>query len=77
MRLLRGDEARRDNLVKVFTDLQSLTADDSLAVILIGHGTYDGDDYKLNLPGPDLTASRLANLLDKIPASGCANASQE
>jgi len=68
VRLLRGAEARRDNLIKVFTELQSLQEDDSLAVILIGHGTYDGDDYKFNIPGPDLTASRLAELLDKVPA---------
>src|SRR4051794_30656688 len=28
---------------------------DSLVVILIGHGTYDGHEYKFNIPGPDLT----------------------
>lgn len=68
VRLLRGAEARRDNLVKVFSELETLGEDDSLAVILIGHGTYDGDDYKFNIPGPDLTASRLAQMLDKVPA---------
>ena len=57
VRLLRGADARRENLIKVFTELRSLKQDDSLAVILIGHGTYDGDHYKLNIPGPDLTAS--------------------
>lgn len=41
---------------------------DSLVVILIGHGTYDGHDYKFNIPGPDLTGTELAALLDRVPA---------
>jgi hypothetical protein len=43
-------------------------ADDSLVLMLIGHGSYDESDYKFNLPGPDLSATDLAGLLDKIPA---------
>jgi len=42
---------------------------DALVVMLIGHGSYDGYDYKINLLGPDLTAAELATLLDRIPAS--------
>jgi hypothetical protein len=42
---------------------------DALVVMLIGHGSFDGFEYKINLPGPDLTASELAKLLDQIPAS--------
>ena len=41
---------------------------DSLVVILIGHGSYDGHDYKFNIPGADLTATELAALLDRVPA---------
>jgi hypothetical protein len=41
---------------------------DSLVVILIGHGSYDGHDYKFNITGPDLTATELASLLDRVPA---------
>jgi hypothetical protein len=41
---------------------------DSLVVMLIGHGTYDGHDYKFNIPGADLTATELAGLLDRVPA---------
>ncbi|MBV9506549.1 MAG: caspase family protein [Acidobacteriia bacterium] len=44
-------------------------ADDALVVMLIGHGSYDGVDYKFNIPGPDMTGAELASLLDKIPAS--------
>ncbi len=43
-------------------------ADDSVAVLLIGHGSFDGTDYKFNIPGPDITATELATLLDRIPA---------
>jgi hypothetical protein len=42
---------------------------DALVVMLIGHGSFDGYEYKINLPGPDLTASELATLLDRIPAT--------
>jgi hypothetical protein len=41
---------------------------DSLVVILIGHGTFDGQDYKFNIQGPDITAVELAALMDKVPA---------
>jgi hypothetical protein len=43
--------------------------DDSLVVMLIGHGTDDGVDYKFNIPGPDITAAELAELLDRVPAA--------
>jgi hypothetical protein len=42
---------------------------DAFVLMLIGHGSFDGYEYKINLPGPDLTASELAGLLDRIPAS--------
>ncbi len=42
---------------------------DALVVMLIGHGSYDGYEYKINLPGPDLSGADLARLLDQIPAT--------
>jgi len=42
---------------------------DALVVMLIGHGSYDGVDYKFNIPGPDLTGAELASLLDHVPAT--------
>jgi len=42
--------------------------DDTLVVMLIGHGSDDGVDYKFNIPGPDITAAELAALLDRVPA---------
>jgi hypothetical protein len=38
-------------------------------VVLIGHGTYDGLEYKFNIPGPDLTGAELAVLMDHVPAT--------
>lgn len=42
---------------------------DVLVVTLIGHGGFDGTEYKINLPGPDMSAGELAALLDKIPST--------
>jgi len=43
-------------------------AGDVLVLMLIGHGSFDGIDYKINLPGPDISGTELASLLDRIPA---------
>jgi hypothetical protein len=42
---------------------------DALVVMLIGHGTFDGTDYKFNIPGPDVTGAELSAMLDQVPAS--------
>jgi len=42
---------------------------DVFVLMLIGHGSFDGYDYKMNLPGPDLSATELAALLDRIPTT--------
>jgi hypothetical protein len=42
--------------------------EDDFVLILIGHGSFDGVEYKFNLPGPDVSASELASWCDRIPA---------
>lgn len=42
--------------------------DDDFTLILIGHGSYDGAEYKFNLVGPDLTAADIASMCDRIAA---------
>jgi len=42
---------------------------DALVLMLIGHGSFDGTEYKFNIPGPDITGAELSTLLDHIPAS--------
>jgi uncharacterized caspase-like protein len=41
---------------------------DAFVLMMIGHGTFDGQEYKFNLPGPDISGTELAALLNKIPA---------
>ena len=41
-------------------------ADDDFALILIGHGSFDGVEYKFNLPGPDITATEIAAMCDRV-----------
>jgi hypothetical protein len=43
-------------------------ADDDFTLILIGHGSYDGVEYKFNLVGPDVTAGEIAAMCDRIAA---------
>jgi hypothetical protein len=67
---LTGDAARASAIEKAFRDLAAqVKAGDQAVVVLIGHGSHDGSDYRLNLPGPDLTATQLGALLDSLPAT--------
>ncbi len=40
-------------------------ADDAVYLLLIGHGTARGDRLLFNLPGPDLSATELAAMLER------------
>ncbi len=66
---LRGEEARADRVRELLERIaREAGPADALAVMLIGHGTFDGHEYKVNLPGPDLSGPELAALLDRVPA---------
>jgi hypothetical protein len=66
---LSGAQATRAAIQTRLGELAKQTkADDHLVLLLIGHGSFDESDYKFNIPGPDITATELASLLDKIPA---------
>ena len=67
--VLSGDAANRDALTAELTRLaDETTAADSVAIFLLGHGSFDGDLYKFNLPGPDIDGDTFAELLGAIPA---------
>jgi polyhydroxyalkanoate synthesis regulator phasin len=67
--VLRGDEATREALREALAGLaESTQPADRLAVFLIGHGSYDGHEYKLNLTGEDITGTELEALLGAVPA---------
>lgn len=58
-----SDEAR-----KAFTAIKaSATADSLVFIALIGHGSFDNQEAKFNLVGPDLTAKDYATLLNALP----------
>ncbi len=66
---LTGAVATRDRLREVLQRIaREATADDDFILTLIGHGTWDGVDYRFNLPGPDITAAELAGLLTAVKA---------
>jgi hypothetical protein len=66
---LDGNDATRARLTDVLGKVASQAKpDDDFVLILIGHGTYDGVEYRFNLVGPDISAADLAAQLDRIAA---------
>ena len=66
---LEGDAATRTAVQSALARVASeAKPTDSFALFLIGHGTFDGTDYKMNLPGPDVSAADLASWANRIPA---------
>ncbi len=66
--LLAGDNATREAVRAGFEKLAATKPADRVAVFLIGHGSYDGTQYKFNLPGPDIDGDELGALLAAVPA---------
>ncbi len=66
---LVGKEATRERLTEKFGVISSQARpEDEFVLILIGHGSFDGVEYKFNLIGPDVSAEELARLCDRVPA---------
>jgi hypothetical protein len=62
-------ESRSDQITQLFDKLAARIApQDVFQLFLIGHGSFDDYDYRFNLPGPDLTASQLNDLLGRLKA---------
>ena len=66
---LTGNDASRTHMA----DTMGLVAreaqpEDDFVLVLIGHGSFDGIEYKFNLVGPDISAAELATLCDRVPA---------
>ena len=59
----------RENVQKAFADLASRAKPvDEVFIVLIGHGSFDGQKAAFNLAGPDLNADDYAKLLEKVTA---------
>jgi hypothetical protein len=66
---LAGARAARDGIEKAFTDLAARARpNESVVVLLIGHGSFDGTQAAFNLPGKDLTVPEWVKLLGKLSA---------
>jgi hypothetical protein len=66
---LSGADATRAKMTQALGQVASeAKSDDDFVLILIGHGTFDGFEYKFNLVGPDISGDDIAELCDKIPA---------
>ena len=65
------DPERSSTRAHVQRDVERLKsrahADDTIFVVLMGHGSADGGVAKFNLPGPDLTSAEWGSLLRDMP----------
>jgi hypothetical protein len=67
--VLKDRGATKDGVEKAFGDLSSqVKPSDAVVVLLIGHGSFNGEQAAFNLPGPDLTVADWGKLLGKLPS---------
>jgi hypothetical protein len=65
--LLSGPQATREAVVKAFGALAAgAKAEDTVAIVLFGYGTFANRVAKFNLPGPDMTPQDFEPLLARI-----------
>ncbi len=75
--------ATADSVRRAFAEIKSAAKPDSLVlVVLIGHGSFDNQQAKFNLVGPDLAVKDYAQLIESLPTSrvvfvNCSSASGE
>ena len=62
---LSGSDASKENILSALQNINA-SENDLVQLHLIGHGSFDGNDYKLNIPGPDITANELAEALNEV-----------
>ncbi len=66
--LFRGENATRANLLAHFESRSAImNENDRAAIYLIGHGSFDGEEYKFNIPGLDITTDDILNILGSLP----------
>jgi hypothetical protein len=67
---LTGADATRANFYDAMSQVaRSAKREDDFVLTLIGHGSYDGVEYKFNLAGPDVSAADLARVCNAVPAN--------
>lgn len=69
LRVFREADADRDALLAYLGEVADTVGEDDLFYLfLVGHGSYDDEEYKFNIRGPDLTDAELKSALDAIPS---------
>ena len=67
------DRSTRANVLQTLGEIaQRAEPMDRLLVVLFGHGTADGGEARLNLPGPDLTPADFETGLTALPTQSLA-----
>ncbi len=68
LKVFLGEEATREVVRSWFEQLKlKITTTDSLALFLLGHGSFDGEQYKFNVPEIDITGEDLHQILTELP----------
>lgn len=66
---LTGKQSTKAKLTETVEQVaRDAKSEDDFVLTLIGHGSFDGVEYKFNMVGPDVSAAELASLCDKVPA---------
>jgi hypothetical protein len=66
---LLGEQATREAIRSALQTLAGTTQpSDRLLIVLIGHGSFDGEEYRFNVTGPDLVATELEALINAVGA---------
>ena len=67
--VLKSAAVSRESIRQALKTLAGQAAPaDRVMIVLIGHGSFDGEEYRFNVPGPDLTATELGQWLNQIGA---------
>lgn len=66
--LLTGASVTRESIRHALAELGRSSAERDVAVVhLFGHGSYDGETFRFNVPGPDPTDEELSEWLGALP----------
>jgi hypothetical protein len=66
---LAGGRSTREEIQKALDGFaKAATADDVVYVVLIGHGSFDGQNARFNLPGPDIGPAEFNAMLKRVTA---------
>lgn len=62
-------QSTKVNLERALSQLATRAgAGDQVVIVLIGHGSGEGENTKISIPGPDMTARDFAQLLSRFPS---------